>query len=58
MATPTDNANHTSTRRVIWMALRSECMIEILPTHCTQPYLGKRLTYLNLLKYQSAMIYT
>jgi hypothetical protein len=22
MATPTDNANHTSTRRVIWMALR------------------------------------
>jgi hypothetical protein len=23
MATPTDNANHTSTRRVIWMALRN-----------------------------------
>ena len=32
MATPTDNANHTSTRRVSWMAWRSCCMLRIM-TH-------------------------
>ena len=26
MATPTDKANHTNTRRVIWMACRKLCM--------------------------------
>jgi hypothetical protein len=30
MATPSDNANHTSTKRVSWMAWRSCCMPEIL----------------------------
>ncbi len=40
-ATPTDNANHTSTRRVSWMALRNECIAEILPTELAQPDLGK-----------------
>ena len=30
MATPSDNANHTSTKRVSWMAWRSCCMSEIL----------------------------
>jgi hypothetical protein len=30
MATPTDNANHTSTRRVSWMAWRKRCMFQIM----------------------------
>jgi hypothetical protein len=30
MATPIDNANHTSTKRVSWKACRSCCMAEIL----------------------------
>ncbi len=30
MATPIDNANHTSTKRVSWIAWRSFCMPEIL----------------------------
>jgi hypothetical protein len=30
MATPTDNANQTSTRRVSWMAWRKRCMFEIM----------------------------
>ena len=44
MATPTDNANHTSTRRVIWMALRKWFMRLILTSASTKPNLGKRLT--------------
>jgi hypothetical protein len=47
MATPTDSANHTSTRRVIWMAWRSDCMALILSTRHATLGLGKRLTYLN-----------
>jgi hypothetical protein len=30
MATPIDNANHTSTKRAISLALRSVCMGELL----------------------------
>jgi hypothetical protein len=30
MATPTDNANHTSTKRVSWRAWRSFCIGEIM----------------------------
>ena len=30
MATPMDNANHTSTRRAMKWALRSVCMVEII----------------------------
>jgi hypothetical protein len=32
MATPTDIANHTSTKRVMWMALRRLFIILILST--------------------------
>ena len=34
MATPTDNANHTSTKRVSCMALRKRFMCRILSTRC------------------------
>jgi hypothetical protein len=37
MATPTDNANHTSTKRVIWRALRRRCMAELCPKPKTDP---------------------
>ena len=30
MATPTDKANHTSTKRMMWVVLRRYCMREIL----------------------------
>ena len=30
MATPTDNANHTSTRRVSWMAWRKRVIFQIM----------------------------
>jgi len=33
IATPTDNANHTSTKRASWRALRKCCMREILSIH-------------------------
>jgi hypothetical protein len=33
MATPSDNANHTSTRRVIWVERRKVCMQKILSSH-------------------------
>jgi hypothetical protein len=49
MATPTDNANHTSTKRVMWMAWRRRFMALILSTALAKSDLGKRLTYLNLL---------
>jgi hypothetical protein len=30
IATPTDKANHTSTKRMMWVVLRRYCMCEIL----------------------------
>jgi polysaccharide deacetylase 2 family uncharacterized protein YibQ len=38
IATPMDNANHTSTKRAIRWALRRVCMVRIIAAH-----LGSRL---------------
>ena len=37
MATPTDKANHTSTKRVSWMAWRKRCMRLIMSYRTDKP---------------------